>query len=251
MGIRHIYASTQHDLFFAQGYVHAQDRFWQMDFWRHIGSARLSEMFPSEVDTDTFAEAFKKKSGRLRGAVMLAGPPLFADRLEAARQNVRPQSGAQAHALQTLTRLSYVPSEMIAEVSERTVPTLAILVDDADAVYPVRIDPTFSDANWISMGSLPGADGLVLAAVVDGSGNLYIGGAFTVAGGVAASEDGVKELGADDGHGCLPAGEFAAGPLDAPGHRGELAFPADQFLGDRKLDEEDAVVLTVIAFQNA
>ncbi|MGB9521600.1 MAG: penicillin acylase family protein, partial [Anaerolineales bacterium] len=36
MGIPNIYASTLHDLFFAQGYVHAQDRFWQMDFWRHI-----------------------------------------------------------------------------------------------------------------------------------------------------------------------------------------------------------------------
>ena len=55
MGIPHIYASTQHDLFFAQGYVHAQDRFWQMDTWRHIGSGRLSEMFGSgQVETDTF-----------------------------------------------------------------------------------------------------------------------------------------------------------------------------------------------------
>lgn len=54
-GIPHIYASTSHDLFFAQGYVHAQDRFWQMDFWRHIGSGRLSEMFgESQVDTDKF-----------------------------------------------------------------------------------------------------------------------------------------------------------------------------------------------------
>jgi penicillin amidase len=55
MGIPHIYASTQHDLFFAQGYVHAQDRFWQMDFWRHTGSARLSEMFgKKQVSTDAF-----------------------------------------------------------------------------------------------------------------------------------------------------------------------------------------------------
>ena len=54
-GIPHIYASTSHDLFYAQGYVHAQDRFWQMDFWRHIGSGRLSEMFgESQVDTDKF-----------------------------------------------------------------------------------------------------------------------------------------------------------------------------------------------------
>lgn len=55
MGVAHIYAATSHDLFFAQGYVHAQDRFWQMDAWRHIGAARLSEMFGgAQVKTDAF-----------------------------------------------------------------------------------------------------------------------------------------------------------------------------------------------------
>jgi penicillin amidase len=55
MGIPHIYATTQHDLFFAQGYVQAQDRFWQMDFWRHEGSGTLSEMFgKGQVETDAF-----------------------------------------------------------------------------------------------------------------------------------------------------------------------------------------------------
>ena len=55
MGIAHIYAADAHDLFFAQGYVHAQERFWQMDFWRHLGAGRLSEMFGSDqVDTDSF-----------------------------------------------------------------------------------------------------------------------------------------------------------------------------------------------------
>ena len=54
-GVPHIYATTSHDLFFAQGYTHAQERFWQMDFWRHIGSARLSEMFgESQLGTDKF-----------------------------------------------------------------------------------------------------------------------------------------------------------------------------------------------------
>ena len=38
-----------------QGYVHAQDRFWEMDFRRHITAGRLSEMFgKSQVETDTF-----------------------------------------------------------------------------------------------------------------------------------------------------------------------------------------------------
>ena len=39
----------------------------------------------------------------------------------------------------------------------------------------------FSDANWISTGSVPGATGRVQAAVVDGTSNLYIGGDFTLA----------------------------------------------------------------------
>lgn len=54
-GIPHIYASQVHDLFFAMGYTHAQDRFWQMDFWRHLGSGRLAEMFgESQLETDKF-----------------------------------------------------------------------------------------------------------------------------------------------------------------------------------------------------
>jgi penicillin amidase len=54
-GVPHIYASSEHDLFMAQGFLHAQDRFWQMDFWRHLGSGRLSEMFgESQLETDQF-----------------------------------------------------------------------------------------------------------------------------------------------------------------------------------------------------
>src|SRR5205807_1824428 len=45
-----------------------------------------------------------------------------------------------------------------------------------------------SDANWISMGSsILGADNSVWATVVDGSGNLYIGGDFTAVGNVVAN----------------------------------------------------------------
>jgi len=54
-GVPHIYASNTHDLFFAQGYVHAQDRFWQMEFWRRIGSGRLAEILgESALDSDIF-----------------------------------------------------------------------------------------------------------------------------------------------------------------------------------------------------
>jgi len=54
-GVPHIYASNPHDLFFAQGYVHAQDRFWQMEFWRRLSSGRLAEVLgKSALPTDRF-----------------------------------------------------------------------------------------------------------------------------------------------------------------------------------------------------
>src|SRR5579859_6106144 len=44
-GVPHIYSSNEDDLYFAQGYIHAQDRLWQMELNRRIGSGRLSEIF--------------------------------------------------------------------------------------------------------------------------------------------------------------------------------------------------------------
>ena len=43
--IPHIFASTVPDALFGLGYVHAQDRLWQMEFQRRIGHGRLSEIF--------------------------------------------------------------------------------------------------------------------------------------------------------------------------------------------------------------
>ncbi|MFE1228932.1 penicillin acylase family protein [Streptomyces sp. NPDC059442] len=54
-GVPQIYADTEADLFRAQGFVQAQDRFYEMDVRRHMTSGRLSEMFgKSQVNTDAF-----------------------------------------------------------------------------------------------------------------------------------------------------------------------------------------------------
>ena len=54
-GIPTIYADTAEDLFRAQGYVHAQDRFWQMDLSRLLTSGRLTEIGgEAAIETDTF-----------------------------------------------------------------------------------------------------------------------------------------------------------------------------------------------------
>ena len=56
-GVPHIYATTEHDLFMVQGYVQAQERFWQMDFWRHQAVGRLSELLGgSTVDIDKYLQ---------------------------------------------------------------------------------------------------------------------------------------------------------------------------------------------------
>ncbi|MEV7536301.1 penicillin acylase family protein [Streptomyces hydrogenans] len=54
-GVPQIYADTEADLFRAQGYVQAQDRFYEMDVRRHLTAGRLSEMFgEGQVETDAF-----------------------------------------------------------------------------------------------------------------------------------------------------------------------------------------------------
>ena len=52
-GIPHIYAQNDDDLFFAQGYVMAQDRLWQMEMWRRWHEGRLAEVYgPDALDYD-------------------------------------------------------------------------------------------------------------------------------------------------------------------------------------------------------
>ncbi len=54
-GIPTITADSTDDLFYAQGFVHAQDRFFEMDFRRHVTSGRVAEMFgESQAGTDAF-----------------------------------------------------------------------------------------------------------------------------------------------------------------------------------------------------
>lgn len=86
-GVPHIYATTEHDLFFAQGYVHAQDRFWQMDFWRHQGAGRLSELLGSNlVETDQFLRTLGWE--RVARVELLSASPELLSALESYSQGV-------------------------------------------------------------------------------------------------------------------------------------------------------------------
>lgn len=56
-GVPHIYAKTAEDLFFAQGYITARDRLFQLDLWRRVGTGKLAEVLgPSFVPRDRIAQ---------------------------------------------------------------------------------------------------------------------------------------------------------------------------------------------------
>src|ERR1044072_518235 len=48
-GIPQIYADSTHDLMLAEGFVHAQERFYEMDVRRHATAGRLAEMFGEDA----------------------------------------------------------------------------------------------------------------------------------------------------------------------------------------------------------
>ncbi len=59
-GVPHIYAKNADDLFFAQGFIAAQDRLFQLDLWRRIGLGEMAEIIgPDAIEADTFARLIR------------------------------------------------------------------------------------------------------------------------------------------------------------------------------------------------
>ena len=67
LGVPHVLAQTFDDAIFAQGYVTAQDRLWQMDLLRRMGYGELSEIFGGqtlETDREQRVLGFKRLTGK-------------------------------------------------------------------------------------------------------------------------------------------------------------------------------------------
>ena len=59
-GVSHIYAANEHDLFFAQGYVAASDRLFQLELWRRQATGTVAELLgPRAVERDIGTRLFK------------------------------------------------------------------------------------------------------------------------------------------------------------------------------------------------
>jgi penicillin amidase len=66
-GVPHIFARNEKDLYFACGYIHAQERMWQMDLNRRAGYGRLSEIFGEKtLDKDRLLRNFSLREVALR-----------------------------------------------------------------------------------------------------------------------------------------------------------------------------------------
>ncbi|HXO20762.1 MAG TPA: penicillin acylase family protein [Thermoanaerobaculia bacterium] len=66
-GVPQIYAAGEHDLLFAQGYTHAGDRLWQMEYGRHVSGGTLSSLFgPATLDFDRAMRIFGIRRAALR-----------------------------------------------------------------------------------------------------------------------------------------------------------------------------------------
>ena len=65
MGIPHIFAENDHDLFLAQGYLTAKDRLWQMEFQTHFAGGRISEIVGEK---GLASDQFQRRMGSVYGA---------------------------------------------------------------------------------------------------------------------------------------------------------------------------------------
>ena len=156
---------------------------------------------PGEPDAGSGDPAYTRRAGSAVGRVPARGAQLVLDsgrklaytrlrvvdatgRELAARMEVMPV-GDEVTSLKLRGESSKRAEEQSLLTSSPTSGTrLVVWVADANAVYPVRIDPTFSDANWSALGT--GMNGSVWALAVSDT-CLYAGGSFTTAGGTSAN----------------------------------------------------------------
>jgi penicillin amidase len=72
-GVSHIFAQNESDLMFAQGFVHAQDRLWQMDFQRRLVAGRLAEVLGDKaLDVDRWIRILGMRRAAERDETMLS-----------------------------------------------------------------------------------------------------------------------------------------------------------------------------------
>lgn len=119
-GIPQVYADSTHDLMLAQGFVHAQDRFFEMDVRRHATAGRLSELFgESGLETDLvvrtlgWRDVAEKEVALLRPATRSA-LDAYAEGVNAYLEGRSTSEMSLEYALLGVTGLDYQPEQWTA-----------------------------------------------------------------------------------------------------------------------------------------
>ena len=257
-GVPHIYATSQRDLFFAQGFVAAQDRLFQMEMWRRQGEGRLAEVLgPAAIQRDRFARLFTYRGsmarewaaygpdtkaivtafvGGVNAFIAQAGdvlPPEFA------MLGFKPEPWNITVPLARATGLSGVSNGSSEVLRAQLIAALGVkAVDELMPADPVRaLDPAPGlDLNGItaaSLGGFAGTFGDVAYNRIEGSNNWVVNGTKTTTGRAILANDphrvitnpAVRYLAhlVAPGWNVIGAGEPAA-PGIAIGHNDRIAF---------------------------
>jgi penicillin amidase len=156
-GVPQVYASTPHDLFLAQGFVQAQDRFYEMDVRRHLTAGRLSELFGSRtLDADKVVRALGWRRVAEREVAQLdrdtqAHLAAFSDGVNAYLADRSPGDIALEYTLLSLGGLDYSPEAWTPAVSVSWLKAMAWdlrgdMQDEVDrALMSTRLDPAEID----------------------------------------------------------------------------------------------------------
>lgn len=163
-----------------------------------VGSSRIYRDGDAVIHTHTngIAEKFSNTSGGIRQDFIVPVKPQGIGELHVKLQvngaSVVQKNDGAIIQLASGRQLTY-DRLLVTDSANQAIPArieiasgnmLEVVVDDARAKYPLTIDPTVGDENWVSMGGvLPGTDGAVSVVVTRGD-NVYIGGAFKTSGGL-------------------------------------------------------------------
>lgn len=141
---------------------------------RHVRSGLVEEYSVSAdgVRQDFLVQEGPTGSGPLRVELSVVGAQA---QMSASGVNLTLEGSGRGIAYSRLSVTDAAGRQLMARMEVVTPQRLAVIVEDAGAVYPVRIDPTFSDADWVSMGVLA-QPAQIHAVAVDPAGNLYVGG---------------------------------------------------------------------------
>ncbi len=274
-GVPHIYATSQRDLFFAQGFVAAQDRIFQMEMWRRQGEGRLAEVLgPSALPRDRFARLFAYRGNMAREwaaygpdtkAIVMAfvrGVNAYiahaGDNLppEFAILGFKPEPWSITVPLARATGLSGVSNGSSEVLRAQLVAALGVAkVEELLPADPARpLDPAPGlDLNGItaaSLGGFAGTFGDVAYNRIEGSNNWVVNGTKTATGRPILANDphrvitnpAVRYLAhlVAPGWNVIGAGEPAA-PGIAIGHNDRIAFG----LTVVGMDQQDVYVETL------